>query len=382
MIEHPIAKQVRYHFLDGIRGWMSLTVCLTHALIDHVPIKETLTKCFFLNGDFAVRIFFITSGYALVSGYMVNGSKLKLLAQLYGRYFRLAIPVLAACFLIFLFAKVGVATVASPPRSPQFAQVLGSTSGTFKHALIDVFFANDDEVRKTLLLPLWTMRVELIGSMIVFLLCTIVGSTQWRWLVYGVSFVLGLVPPRAYHDLLSFVFGMAVADINLRSAGRRIVGERENAWALAVLLCGIVFATQAHTDETLFLLSFMFAFVGVVFSQCVKRFLEFRLSQFLGKLSFSLYLTHFALLIGPAGMFGEYLERRGILVSYSSKILYSVAEVFMALALSLLFLPVDRMAVWASRRIGTALAGYHVYILEALSDFVRGARKRAVPTQG
>ena len=70
--------------------------------------------------------------------------------------------------------------------------------------------------------PLWTMKIELIGSFGVFALCLALGNSRLRLPVYVVlAILLSTFSGQIYrslgvdsYNLISFVVGMAYADVN------------------------------------------------------------------------------------------------------------------------------------------------------------------------
>ena len=98
--------------VDGLRGWAALMVVCYHFTWERLgaryPILRNPVTAWFLNGDFAVSIFFVLSGIALTSGYFTNGDRRILVGLAVKRYSRLTIPILVTCFLTFALYQLGL----------------------------------------------------------------------------------------------------------------------------------------------------------------------------------------------------------------------------------------------------------------------------------
>ena len=161
----------RIGFLDGLRGWGSVFVLLYHVFSDGLPIdKVTAARLPLLvpfNGQLAVMVFFIVSGFALSFRHLRDGRIDQLARTTAGRYFRLAIPVFVACLLVHLAMRAGLV---DPLRRPPFVHFLNFDPTTWhllRFALFDVFF--NYRSPESYIGPLWTMSIELVGSYIVLL---------------------------------------------------------------------------------------------------------------------------------------------------------------------------------------------------------------------
>ena len=99
--------------LDGLRGWSSLSVVLSHLIFGvfanaephlvNQTIKNLLEP--FLGGTFDVCVFFVLSGDALSSSHWRAPFKRDFVARFVTRYVRLAVPICVASFAVFLLVK-------------------------------------------------------------------------------------------------------------------------------------------------------------------------------------------------------------------------------------------------------------------------------------
>ena len=96
----------RIDYLDGVRGWASLVVLFYHAFWETfgkvMPVFRNPWTSFALDGHLAVFVFFVLSGDALSTAWFSRPSAGMLARQVSRRYFRLTIPILMSCLLVYL----------------------------------------------------------------------------------------------------------------------------------------------------------------------------------------------------------------------------------------------------------------------------------------
>src|SRR5262245_43932704 len=75
--QHPM----RFGFLDGLRGWAAVIVLFHHVFVDGLPANDFMAdrlfwaRIFFMNGTFAVCLFFVISGFSLSISYLQTGDE-------------------------------------------------------------------------------------------------------------------------------------------------------------------------------------------------------------------------------------------------------------------------------------------------------------------
>ena len=65
-------------------------------------------RIFFMNGTFAVCLFFVISGFSLSISYLQTGDERGLARMAAGRYVRLAIPIFAICSITYLLLGLNI----------------------------------------------------------------------------------------------------------------------------------------------------------------------------------------------------------------------------------------------------------------------------------
>jgi peptidoglycan/LPS O-acetylase OafA/YrhL len=338
----------RYLFLDGMRGWAALAVLLYHVFIDGYPANDfarNLRWFPYLNGWLAVCLFFAISGFALSIGFINSRRYETLLRLAAGRYFRLAIPILGACSLVYVLLKLGM--IPPPEKRPVQSEFLlfdPTLQHLLRFSLIDVFASYS--AGETYVPPLWTMPIELLGSFIVIGTLAIVGKARNRFWVY-VPLFLWLLLAKSFYSL--FVAGMMSAELYVR------VRPTGTLWTV---FCGVAVAAasvalsflQSEQSIAVFLWV-LIAFVAVVLTDRFRSVFETRVSRFLGRISFPLYLVHAPIMWSFSMQLLLLLESSGW-QSQTARLLVGALTVPVSILAAVLFAPVNEAGVQAARWVG------------------------------
>ena len=221
---------LRVDYLDGLRGWAALAVALSHGVLAldfaflsgagadsriwwDVRLSAGPFAFFATDGNFAVCIFFLLSGFVLSASYA--RSRLGWLALALRRYVRLGIPIIAG--VLFSWATISL-NLASPDAAARvthstwltwqvvpFPSLHGMLASLFR--LMFMFQKNRGDVYDS---SLWTMPIELSASLLILTVMVAArrlggaGTT-----VAGVLFwVMGVLWSGSYFGL--FCFGAAL----------------------------------------------------------------------------------------------------------------------------------------------------------------------------
>lgn len=301
-------------FLDGLRGIACLQVITEHYCANLFP--KIIFKIGFLgNGDAAVMVFFLISGYVLSGSFEKTVSKP--VRTILKRATRLFLPGLIAIYFAAVFVALGrhqfeQALVASGARFslPYMTNPFGGMREEFT-GLTLCFGYLETSVLTLKWLPsyynsvnptLWTISTELWGSALVLLLVYIKQRSRpvfWAT-VFSSVFVIGT------NSLSLFTIGYLATSIRREQA---LAG-----WALVLL--GIALLSRDYVTSvvrfgyylpTMLRHSFGFnfqhelgavaLFFGVMLLPWAKRILEMPVPQYFGRISFSLYLLHWPILV-------------------------------------------------------------------------------------
>lgn len=344
---HPTA------FLDGLRGLAAFIVYTVHNISWIYGHEDKIhhgfgyhgegyfttfpfVTLFFTGGSAAVAIFFVLSGYVLSGSsfkLLLDGDKGalrgKLKSAVIRRPFRLFIPPVAVSFVFMLIMHLpfGLAPRLDWPKPQKtvllelavwYVEVLWALNPFKMHGIFERWFPYDP--------PVWTMPLEFEGSMLVFIciavsaymkrvfrlpLYVLVGFCflflyQWAMACFMVGMALSLndvegerstlsllrLPMRAryiiYH--IAFIFGWFLL---CQPAGDQNPERSYNTfgWYWLTMLIPPNYYREDYWRFWQSIGASLLVF-GVLRLHYLQRFLSLRPLRYLGKISFSLYLTH------------------------------------------------------------------------------------------
>lgn len=338
-------------YLDGLRGFAAFLVYWQHhELWAHTPQENHIfenafgfeghhrfasfhgIRLFFNGGHFAVANFFIISGYVLSVkplSLIQAGDQAKLAdnlgSALFRRWMRLYIPLICTTFLYMLtWHAFGGLWIHGAKKQSNMRDEIWWWYAELKN--FSFIFNMGGEPWFTYNFHLWSIPVEMKGSIAVYttLLALSRATTKARlWCTVGLMFYFMYICDGWYCSL--FMMGMFLADLDLLAAKgqlprflARLAPLKEFIYyhllVVALYLGGIPSQTtdvallrknrgwyylsflkpQAAFDYKWFYLLFAATFLvsAVPRIHWLKRFFETRFCQYLGRVSYSLYLVH------------------------------------------------------------------------------------------
>lgn len=345
--------QKRCRFLDGLRGWAAVVVLFHHIFIDALPPNTVMAdrslwaKVFFLNGTLAVCIFFVVSGFSLSIRYLETGDERGLARIAVGRYLRLALPIFVICAIVYTLLRLGAIPPAEQRPSPLdlFVAFVPTIKGLLSFSLLNVFVSYSGA--ETYDPPLWTMSYEFFGSFMVFSIVAITRSWRLRTWTIGTLFI-ALAACQTFFAL--FVAGILIADLYRqfdRSKFADLTGATLCAAGLLLLLLPQAWFAFVYLAGATSLTA------GVAFCTPVRRLFENRLSDFLGWISFPLYLTQAAVIYSLSLRGLDVFATFGFEPS-AQRWIVGAATVPVAIFFAIAFCPINDAAVVLSRWFGLA----------------------------
>lgn len=303
-------QHTRLNEVDGIRGWAALVVLLFHAFGEMlkfaVPAVHSAWLAPLLSGDIAVAIFFVLSGDALSSGYFAGGGYKVIDRLLVRRYFRLTIPIFMSCLMTYLIMVTGLdyhmeasVILQRPDWLGQFLQFNESLIKFLRYSFIGVYISHSRELSYNPFL--WTMSIEMAGSMLVFLSCYLWQRLKKpQWVCFGL--VVWLTVIGSFFSL--FFAGMLLGYFRQQGYFEILLYKRRHQYLALGFVLGIIGISIATADmqrsaalQPLLLLVAMLLVFCFYTQKHIKAFFCNQLSNFLGEISFPLYLVHFQVLI-------------------------------------------------------------------------------------
>jgi peptidoglycan/LPS O-acetylase OafA/YrhL len=361
-------EDTRKPFLDGLRGCAACVVLFTHLAL---ALNSPLLRYF--NGNAAVCVFFVLSGYVLTD--LSRRTELTFPAQALRRYVRLTGPILFTSAFAWALLTLGLF------RNQEAAAALNNWwlgswykfDGSFLGMLEETFYGVFISGQSVYNCNLWTMRPELIGSLYLFLINATAPSRGLRVLCYA---ALALFYMADYMPLFSVGAVLYEFHAELSRWTQRLRDKMPVlaqmifllVFAIGIIFCLVHASTGGKLAKLLALISdqmaqdadrywHMMGAAIVVAATLHWRFaqaiLESRLGRFLGKISFVLYLIQVPIICSLTSW--VFLALAPISVSLAAKVaaLSTIAVIFAVSAMTCRF--VDQAPTRLSRAAGRAL---------------------------
>lgn len=334
---------MRFTALDGLRGWAALSVLVFHfgweTFGNIFPAARSYPATLLGSDILAISIFFVLSGYVLTR-HRWDANVGPLVPTLAARYVRLALPVAAATLLTLGIVILGwdanteAAPLVESPWLGKFLTLTPSLTDAAWFAAIGAFLAKIDGGYGPFL---WTMIFELWGSVAVLVMSQF-RVRLWQPLLLVVASVVLL---RVYSIASPMFLGalLALIDVKRPSLLRSVV-----PWPLvvlaALLLAGwikLIEGPQAITATC------AVAIVAVARADNgFSRFLDSPISQWLGYMSFPMYLAQFAILVTLASHLIIVTAATGVLNAWTAAGI-AILSVLATVAAAYAFVPVEKV---------------------------------------
>jgi peptidoglycan/LPS O-acetylase OafA/YrhL len=309
----------RETYLDGLRGSAALIVVVFHFLSAYTPtlipdqtalpspISDTPIALLY-NGTFAVAVFFVLSGFVVSNAAAKRRDPVAL--NLLLRYIRLALP--ATGSVIFAW----VLLTAIPDQTTRLKAIIphqwlqwtyqGNIPTFFcavSDGLVGIFRRGGSQFNNVL----WTMKIELIGSFVIY---AVYGLVPTRVRLVALPIISGVIPllhqPLAYEG---FVFGAFLRDMRAVASlpafapvlifflGAILGSESTGFYGRTGLPDNLPHALMLGAkDGIVYPLAAAMIVYGCVVSPSLQAAFSTKGVRFLGRISFSLYLVHVPLL--------------------------------------------------------------------------------------
>lgn len=289
----------RMTLIDGLRGIAALMVVFPHSagLWDTTATSASLSaslRATISYGALGVEIFFVLSGFAIA--YSVRNAQITsgwLLIFLLKRLVRLT-PT--------YWASIGVVTLVPIARF-YFGNVHATTLPSFKQIFAHLFYAQGLFGYQQLNVVYWTLCIEVQFYIVFGLLMTGLAFISKRWfhdnphaITYPFLFITLLSLNRPFQSAVvfhtkiftSYWFIFASGVLIWWALDRTI--SRQLGWAVIAVLWGFAAITAESGIITAALTTTLIYLAGVLEKLCV--WLDCRPLQFLGSISYSLYIIH------------------------------------------------------------------------------------------
>lgn len=314
-------KQHKYLAVESIRGVACFMVVLSHLSLTFFPylhasggkadyrtnpiqsLIHELPLGFFYSGTAAVFIFFVLSGFILSKVAFKNQNfSANICAMSIKRYPRLMIPALGSCIIAYVL--ILIFDISSPHLSSAISNY-GNFTPSFTEAIysgmVESFFLSGRNPYNPVL---WTMKIELIGSFVIFTLClnranlkeshlAIISIVLITLLIISeaIDLTLGLGLISFIGGYLFCVYGRSLTNkfsIVLLIIGFYLGGVHNASWSYSLIhsILGNI------TYDLCNFVSGFFIVYAVIFNERLNLLFSGKIGVFMGKVSFSVYLIH------------------------------------------------------------------------------------------
>lgn len=370
--------------LDSIRGIACLVVVFSHLALIFYPQLHAFTYdpkipqsdilkfihnspfAFFYSGSSAVYCFFVLSGFVLSRSMIKKGGGVRLLvSNIIKRYPRLAIPATISCIIAFIFYSLPVDKSGLTAFATNLGKINLNIFDAIESGAITAFIKGNSVYNWSL----WTMKIELIGSILVYLYCFFYLKTEKMNILFAIMFVMFIF---SFYEIykntqnlgyISFFIGCFIYVYNIK-INKKLAFF---LFAIGLYMSGVHIGSDSykfiHENELIYGINkkniyHIFNFIGgtlivisVISGGIFVNFLSGRYLIKLGELSFSIYLLHLPVIylvgIGSFSMFN------GVLGFWLCTLLSSFLVIFSTIFLSVFYSKyIDSLSIKVSSFIG------------------------------
>ncbi|MDP9984608.1 peptidoglycan/LPS O-acetylase OafA/YrhL [Pseudarthrobacter oxydans] len=361
--------QTRVTQLDGLRGLAALVVVACHALSTLPGIGSAVSGNrsaelntaeawavfsplhVLWNGTPAVHVFFVLSGFVLVLPFTRPGATAKW-AQYYAkRFFRLYLPAWAS-LAVAVVLMAAIPRSASPLQSPWADMYV--TDPSVGQVLKDGLLLLNASTINT---PLWSLKWEVLFSLL--LPVYVLVALRWRrfWHVkIGLALVLAAAGALLDVEALSYLPIFAVGAV--LGAERERIRELTRPWPrfvwFFVAAAGIFLANAEWISpeqpipgvEAVVTVGATLIVLLFVSCRSAKRLGDTAAAQWLGRVSFSLYLVHLPVILAGVTLLRSVSLPLALAVSVAAS--FVIAELFYRYVEQ----PAQRLSMAVGRAVG------------------------------
>lgn len=303
--------------LNIIRGLAALAVCVTHLrgaiIVDYASIEHTsiLHKLFYFLtglGHQAVLIFFVLSGY-LIAISIYGSTTFSFFNYLTRRLIRLwivLIPALALTFLVNYYLEINNPEVllgkffsvwhSGPDQNYSNSLKTLLINIIFQQGILSPVYAGNN--------PLWSLANEFWYYVLFGIVCSIYFCNNRSKYFKGLIIILILyyLPVGIILYFFAWFSGAALARLNFGNRNRVIVKAHKYI-SITFLIISLIYSKLVHFD-----IGFIFSEIAICLSVIYVIFAYDNFSfkklkiintffKFLSDISYTLYLTHFPLVM-------------------------------------------------------------------------------------
>jgi peptidoglycan/LPS O-acetylase OafA/YrhL len=345
----------KLQFVEGIRGFAALIVVFQHLVLMFYPTLytgdistshysatlehgiSTTPLNILYNGNFAVCLFFVLSGFVLSYKYFKTNDTKVLIEYSVKRYFRLFFPIAFSILLVLAllaifkpdFKSLESYTKAGEWLTGQFSDEINFLAVIY-NMFIDVFANGNNKYNPVL----WTMGIEFLGSLMLFASLMLMHRINKKEIVL-VMIIAFLVFTKNYFYSAFFagalICKMYVQQNETFKTNHPFDKLRAALLNFLLLVFGLYFGSYPtawqYLESSIYspllvlkidLMNFSLVLGSVLIilmvtkSKLAQKLFSLAPFRFLGKISFSNYLIHFIILITVCNLlFVQFISSMG-----------------------------------------------------------------------
>ena len=302
-------------YLEGLRGIACMVVIFDHCVNGYYPslrfTDEPGLSGLFRNiiawsplnivysGLISVSIFFILSGYVLSYKYHKTKQIDFVVNAALKRYVRLQIPVFFS-ILFFVAVMQMQDFIFNTKHDYSIIEIL-------KISTYNIFISGTNLLNG----PLWTMKIELIGSFIVFSILFLTHKINKRWIIYLIAMLI------TFGDSFSlFILGLILCDAYTSGYCKRIFTIKNSYINSVLLIISLVLISYPTIRQGVVIgglyscitfnngiqsyyhvIGVYLLFISILNSHNIQALFHTKVFLFLGKISFSAYIIHYPIIL-------------------------------------------------------------------------------------
>jgi len=298
----------RFEVLDSFRGIAAICVA-----IGHMHYAGSIAELDFFRGSWLfVELFFVLSGFVLTHGYAFK-ENITFKQFAISRTFRI-FPLHIAMLLVFLALEVG--KLIAVQYGLHFNSGVFSGPTAIKEIIPNLFLLQSwtEYTRESFNIPSWSLSIEYYVYMLFFVTLFLRNSARiilWLSIVSVVAYLvlhdIAFFTGSVERGLYSFFIGALTYILykNIKNYTHKVPSF---IFTFFELVCVILVAFIVTLDEENYSIigSLLFSFTILVFSfekGFFSHFFKHKVLAFLGKLSYSIYMTHMAIWVCTMALF-------------------------------------------------------------------------------
>ena len=298
--------------LTGVRGYAALWVLFFHLRANPHFLSFWTPGAFIRHGFWGVDVFFVLSGFVLSHVYESKFSK-GVMPKAYFHFLGLRLARMYPLHIVTFVAALAFAILSHAIGHGAATDI--SLYGALMHLMLLHAWGTTSE---SFNLVSWAISAEWFAYLFLLVPCIRVLRTAPLKLLFAITGILWCLlifvyVPTTPSKLVNMTYEFGILRILPEFLGGYVAYRTVKAMRCNTRLCdlasltglaGIVVITHHNAFQVLLLPAIMLFIIGLSAEGSVtSRFLDNRMSLFLGKLSYSIYMCHFILLWVVDGIF-------------------------------------------------------------------------------